>query len=92
MRNYAALNNTIVTLRLELARETEEHASNIASCRHRLGTLKGQQKQQFKDLRQAIELEASEQIAANQRVDTACTDLRVSLEADRAAQISRQRI
>merc|ERR1712137_1446915 len=34
----------------------------------------------------AIESEASERIAANERVDTACTDLRVIINANQAAQ------
>jgi len=81
-RDDAALKNQAVGLLQELAREMQEHASVIAICTRGLATLEGQQK----ELRDSIELEASERIAASERVDRTCIDLRVSLEADRVAQ------
>jgi len=85
-RDDAALRNQIAALEHEMANEKEEHATNIAVCKRGLGTLEGQQTQQFKDLQYAIGSETSERIAAKERVDMACTDLRASIEADRVAQ------
>merc|ERR1712137_97990 len=82
----ADLNNQIATLRHELGNEKEEHASDLALCKRGLGALQAQLTQHFKDLRHAIELEASERITANEQVDVAYTDLRVSIEMNRDAQ------
>merc|ERR1712137_420379 len=85
-RDDAAVKNQISALRHELTSDKEEHASSVAFCKRGLGMLEGQQTQQFKDLRHAIESETSERIAADKQVDTACTDLRVSIETYRASQ------
>merc|ERR1712137_105541 len=85
-RDDAALKNQIAALQHEFATGKEEHASGIAWCKRGLGTLEGQQTIQFLDLQRAIESETSERITANKRMDMAWTDLRVSIEADQAAQ------
>merc|ERR1712064_107784 len=85
-RDVATLKNQITALRHELSGEKEGYASDLALCKRGLGTLEAQQTWDVKDLRHAIESEASARMAANDRLDTACTDLRVSIEVHRASQ------
>merc|ERR1712007_36078 len=85
-RDDITLRNQIANLRQELSGEKEDRSGDIALCKRSLITLEGNQMQHFKELRHYVDSEASERVALNERLDLVCSDIRATMEADRAAQ------
>merc|ERR1712007_397374 len=85
-RENAALRAQIAGLRQDLGNEKDERAADLAVCKRTVSALEGHFAQQLKDLRQILESETSERIAASERTDIVCNDIRAIIEAERASQ------
>merc|ERR1712063_74658 len=72
--------------RQEIVGEKDERVADMAANKRQLSSLEGQLTQQMRDLRHNLDTEQSDRFAMCERIEKSCSDIRISVDSNRAAE------
>merc|ERR1712063_245261 len=72
--------------RQEIVGEKDERVADMAANKRQLSSLEGQLTQQMRDLRHNLDAEQSDRFAMCERIEKSCSDIRISVDSNRAAE------
>jgi len=85
-REDTALRTQFAGLRQEIVGEKDERIAEMAASKRQLSSLEGQLTQQMRDLRHHLDTEQSDRFAMCERIEKSCSDIRISVDSNRAAE------